>query len=186
MEIILGGGIASSMKEKCFERFDIDYEIIGEGEITIMELLRVLKEDRNFSSVKGLGFRSDGKVVFTEPRSLMPSLDSVPPMDDSLFPMKRLLENSSGVLQVHTQRGCPYQCGFCFNCYRVVSNRVRYRPVDNVINEIERLNDKFDVQMYSLSGELIRRGFLSIKEIGLRNTVRKTYNKLKNKYENKQ
>ena len=155
IEIILGGGIASSMKEKCFERFDIDYEIIGEGEITIIELLGVLKENRDFSSVKGIGYRSNGKVVFTDPRSLMPSLDKVPQMDDSLFPMERLLENSYRVMQVHTQRGCPYQCGFCFNCYRVVSNKVRYRPVGNVIDEIESLNDKYDVQLFALSGELV-------------------------------
>jgi len=154
-KIILGGGISTSLKERCFEKFDIDYEVIGEGEITIIELLKELRGDKNLSSVKGIAFRNNGKIVFTEPQPLMSSLDDVPMFDDSLFPMEKLLNNSRGVFQIHTQRGCPYACTFCTNNFRGVSRKVRYRPVNDVINEIEFFKKKYDIKLFALAGELI-------------------------------
>lgn len=155
IEIILGGGIASSLKQRCFNRFDIDYEVIGEGEETIVELLKELQGDMNLHLVKGIGYRKDGKVEFTAPRPLKESLDDVPMFDDTLFPMAKLIKNSEGIFQVHTQRGCPFACTFCFNCYRVVSRKVRYRPVKNVLDEIEYYKRKYDIELFALCGELI-------------------------------
>lgn len=155
VEIILGGAVASSLKERCFERCGIDYAVIGEGEETIVELLEEIKGRRNFSSVKGIGFKDKGSVVFTQSRSLMSSLADVPMFDDSLFPVEMLLKNSGGIMQIHTQRGCPFACTFCFNCYRVVGREVRYRPVGKVLDEIEVFNRKYDVRLFALAGELI-------------------------------
>lgn len=155
IKIVLGGAIASSLMDRCFKRFDIDYTVIGEGEITIIELLQELKNSGNFNSVKGIGFKSGEKIIFTENRPLMESLDSVPIVDYSPFPVEKLLDNSKGVLQIHTQRGCPYNCTFCFNCFRVVSNRVRYRPVNNVIEEIKLSKNKYNVKLFALSGECV-------------------------------
>ena len=155
-KILLGGGIATSLKKRCFEKFDIDYEVIGEGEISIVELLKELRGDKNLSSVKGIAFRNNGEIVFTEPQPLMPTLDDVPRFDDSFFPMEELIKNSRGVFQVHTQRGCPYACTFCTNNFRGVSRKVRYRPVNDVIDEIEFFKNKYpDIKLFALSGELI-------------------------------
>lgn len=155
IEIILGGGMASSLREKCFKRFDIDYAVIGEGEATIIELLKELSGDRHFSSVKGIGFRENGNIVFTEKRPLMESLDNIPLIDYALFSQDKILKNALGVLQIHVQRGCPGDCTFCFNCFRVVSEKVRYRPVNNVIDEIESLKGRYKVKMFNLSGECV-------------------------------
>ena len=155
VEIVLGGPVASSLREACFKKFDIDYVVIGEGEITVKELLDEIEGDRKFASVKGIGYRRDGKIYFTKNRPLMESLDNVPIIDYSPFPIERLLENSGGTLQVHTQRGCPGNCTFCFNAFRVVSNRVRYRPVKNVVEEIELFNKKYKVELFALAGECV-------------------------------
>jgi anaerobic magnesium-protoporphyrin IX monomethyl ester cyclase len=159
-EIILGGAVASSLKERCFRTLDIDYVVIGEGEVTIVELLKTLGAAGDLYSVRGIGFRDKSdrdKIIFTQDRPLMPSLDSVPIFDDTPFPMERLLKNTKGTLQIHVQRGCPSRCTFCFNCYRVVSGKVRYRPVRNVIDEIEFFKAKFGskVNLFALSGECI-------------------------------
>ncbi len=154
-EIILGGGIASSLREKCFERFDIDYAVIGEGEITIVELLKEIENGRKFSLVKGIGFRSNGEVVFTEPRPLMPTLDDVPMVDETLFPLRKFIKNAKGFMTIHVQRGCPGSCTFCFNSFRVVASKVRYRPADQVVDEIEIFNEKYDIKLFFLTGECI-------------------------------
>lgn len=157
-KIVLGGAIASSMKEKCFAKFDIDYEVIGEGEETMVDLLREIQTTGNYDSIKGIGYkRSDGEVVFTGKRTLMPSLDNVPMFDDSLFPMESYLRESGGYLQVHMQRGCPFSCTFCFNNFRVVSGGARYRPFEQVVDEIEYFKGKYGniINTYALSGECV-------------------------------
>jgi len=159
-EIILGGAVASSLRERCFQRFDIDFSVIGEGEETVTELVREVASARRFSSVRGIGYRdvSDRtKIIFTESRPLMASLEDVPFFDDSLFPLDILLKNTEGTMQIHVQRGCPSRCTFCFNCYRVVSNKVRYRPIANVLDEIDRLKDKYKdkIRLFALSGECL-------------------------------
>ena len=157
-KIVLGGAVASSMKEKCFAKFDIDYEVIGEGEETMVDLLREIQTTGNYNSIKGIGYkRSDGEVVFTGNRMLMPSLDNVPMFDDSLFPMESYLRESGGYLQVHTQRGCPFSCTFCFNNFRVVSGGARYRPFEHVVDEIEYFKGKYGniINTYALSGECV-------------------------------
>lgn len=155
--IILGGPVASCLKEKCFKEFAIDYEVIGEGEVTLIELLKEHASGRMLHKVRGIGFRENGKIVFTEMRPLMLSLDNVPMFDDTLFPMETLLKNTEGVVQIHAQRGCPSNCTFCFNSFRVVSKDVRYRPVNNVLNEIEYLKRKYGqkLALFAISGECI-------------------------------
>lgn len=153
--IILGGGLASALGDKCFQYFDVDFLVIGEGEETLVDLLSQIAGAGQFDTVKGIAYRSAEGVRMTEPRPLMASLDDVPRVDASLFPMDRLLENSGGVLQIHAQRGCPFHCTFCFNCYRVSSRAVRYRPVRNVIEEIEFYHSRYKVRLFAIAGECI-------------------------------
>lgn len=155
--IILGGPGASALKERCFNRFPIDFMVIGEGEITILELLRALTNGGPFQHINGIGFRENGNVRFTERRPLMPTLEHLPLFDDTLFPMERLLRNTHGVFQIHTQRGCPQNCTFCFNAYRVVSRQVRYRPIDQLMIEIKRFKEKYkgQIQLFAISGECV-------------------------------
>ncbi len=155
--IIWGGPGASSLKEKCFEHFAVDFVVIGEGEVTILELLNALEHQRDFSQVKGIGFRNNNQIIFTQPRPLMASLDSLPRFDDTLFPMEKLLQNTNGIFQIHTQRGCPSNCTFCFNAFRVISRHVRYRPVEQVLDEIAYFKEKFKnkIKLFAMAGECI-------------------------------
>jgi anaerobic magnesium-protoporphyrin IX monomethyl ester cyclase len=146
------------MKKKCFESFDIDYMVIGEGEKTVIELIENVTSGKDLAEVKGLGYKNaQGIPVFTADRPLMSSLDDIPYFDDTLFPMDIYLKNTGGVVQIHAQRGCPNRCTFCFNCYRVVGPEVRYRPPKNVVDEIVYLKNKYKdrIKLYAISGECI-------------------------------
>ncbi len=155
IKIILGGGIATAIPARCIERFGVDYVIIGEGEITIIDLMRTLNEGGDIHEVDGIAFRNNTGLKFTRPRQLMPSLENVPHVNTELFPMEKLLKNNNSDFQIHVQRGCPNSCTFCFNCFRVVSNKVRYRPVENVIDEIESVRHRLPIRYFYLSGECV-------------------------------
>lgn len=155
IKIILGGGIATAIPARCIERFGVDYVVIGEGEITIIELLRTLDKGGNILEVDGIAFRDNSGLKFTKPRQLMPSLADVPHINIKLFPIEKLLKNNNNDFQIHVQRGCPNSCTFCFNCFRIANNRVRYRPVKNVIDEIESVRHKLPIRYFYLSGECV-------------------------------
>ncbi|MBW8000485.1 MAG: B12-binding domain-containing radical SAM protein [Planctomycetes bacterium] len=156
IKIVLGGGIATAIPERCLVRFDIDYAVIGEGEVTIIELLKTLNENRSVKDVAGIAFRDNDEVIFTVPRPHMPSLDDVPALNTALFPVEKILNNSKGVFAIHAQRGCPWRCTFCFNCFRTSeTSRVRYRPVKNVVDEIESLHKRLPIKYFYLSGECV-------------------------------
>lgn len=153
--IIVGGTIASSLKERLFQKTDVDFLVIGEGEVTAVELLREMETTRNFDGVRGIGFRRDGQAVFTPSRPLMDSLDDVPILDYSDIQMDKLLASSNGVAQIPTQRGCPFNCTFCYNNFRVISSQVRYRPVGHVLDEIQLLQNKYKINLFAITGECI-------------------------------
>lgn len=155
VKIILGGGIATAIPARCIERFGVDYVVIGEGEITIIDLLKTLNQGGNILEVDGIAFKDNSGLKFTRPRELMPSLENVPHVNVEFFPIKKLLKNNNNDFQVHVQRGCPNSCTFCFNCFRVVSNKVRYRPVENVIDEIESVRYRLPIKYFYLSGECV-------------------------------
>ena len=55
-----------------------DYVVLGEGEQTFSELVNTLEQNESVSKVKGLAFKSDGRIVQTAHRPLMDNLDSFP------------------------------------------------------------------------------------------------------------
>lgn len=121
LKIILGGCHISALSEQTmvvFPQFDIG--VIGEGELTVVELLKVLEEKDSLDNVKGIIFREDGILKINEPRPFIENLDILPfPAWDllpditkfyrpSCFGFKRL-----PITSLLTSRGCPMRCTFC-------------------------------------------------------------------------
>lgn len=66
--IIFGGSHASLIPEIVMEDQIIDYLVIGEGEITLVELLQALENHQNLDSVEGIAYRKGGTVKLTNKR----------------------------------------------------------------------------------------------------------------------
>jgi len=156
--VIVGGTIASSLPNLVLSKTKADILCIGEGEITVIEILEAFAGKRNLKQVKGIAFRKDGEFCFNLPRELIQDLDSVPfPLWD-IFPMENYINaqlivprsNSKGINLI-SGRGCPFRCIYC---YRNFGNSVRMRSVDNVINEMKELNKKFGITHFEFQDEL--------------------------------
>ncbi|MEW6042551.1 MAG: cobalamin-dependent protein, partial [Elusimicrobiota bacterium] len=86
--IVLGGVHPTVMYEKILtEDYNIDYVVIGEGEVTIIELCKKIKDWASLSTVKGIAFRQGNSVRITESRGLIADLDSIS------FPARHLLSS---------------------------------------------------------------------------------------------
>jgi MoaA/NifB/PqqE/SkfB family radical SAM enzyme len=122
----------------------IDYVMVGEYEYTLLDLVTRLEKKKEFSDIKGLIFRKDGKVHFTGLRELIKDLDQLPwPWREDL-PMECYVDAPGGMplpcAQMWTSRGCPYKCIFCLWPHIMYhGNTYRMRDPKKVVDEMEFL-----------------------------------------------
>jgi len=84
---ILGGHGPSPEPEYFLKKTQADVIVIGEGDITIVNLLNALEHKESLSSVSGIAYLDGGRLVLTLPQELIKDLDSIPFPAWDLFPM---------------------------------------------------------------------------------------------------
>lgn len=132
--VIVGGNHVTFLPESMSE--DMDVAAIGEGEETLLEVVRSILEHgfdgARLSEVAGLAFLENGKVRRTETRPLLNDLDLIPP------PMRSLTHKHRNYRRIEmiTSRGCPYKCIYCGSS-ALWGQRVRFHSVEYVIAEME-------------------------------------------------
>ncbi len=142
--IAVGGPYPIALQEKCLEDCRwIDAVVTGEGEYTAVEMVEKLSRNETLAGVQGVVFRHEGTVLKNEPRPLIIDLDSLP------FPARELLGDENQyipppatykrkpVAVIMTARGCNRRCLYCFQIDKSRKSGVRFRSVDNVLQEIE-------------------------------------------------
>lgn len=141
----------------------IDYAIMGEGEITTLELLKALKKNKSVSKIKGLAYRKGKKIITNKPRPLMESIENLPLPAFDLLPMHlysppahhtSLGENIllKPFVIYHTGRGCPYQCTYCA-AKLMWHRRVRHKSIKKVMEEIDILVNRFKIKNLEINDE---------------------------------
>jgi len=134
---------------KLFSEFDIG--VLGEGEVTIVELLDALKNGRNLKDVKGLILREGDDFYLTGKRERLKELDSLPLPAWDLLPkiseyycppvhtVKKLPATN-----LVTSRGCPGQCVFCART--VYENKGTYFTAARVMEMIKDLYHNYGIR----------------------------------------
>jgi radical SAM superfamily enzyme YgiQ (UPF0313 family) len=115
----------------------LDVAVLGEGERTMVELVRAVAAGSGFENVAGIAHRADGAIRFTPSRGFIADLDSLPPPARRLLPLGRY--RALGMpISMTTTRGCPHQCIFCVG-RKMVGAKVRYRSPRRVVDELEAI-----------------------------------------------
>ena len=136
----------------------VDFVVIGEGEITLKELIIKLdKGETNFDSVDGLAFKKDDIIIRTATRQIVKELDTFPlPAWDlvDVSSYKKIWIESHGYfsLNIATTRGCPFKCNWCAK--PIYGNRYNSRSPQQVVNEIEFLINKYDVRYFWMCDDI--------------------------------
>jgi len=146
---MLGGPHASfALKETLLRARWIDVVVIGEGERTLVELVRALEKGKDIRQVAGIAFSEDNRVVKTEPRPLIENLDELPPPARHLLPLSKY-RAIDAPCTVITSRGCPYRCIFCSGP-RLFGRRVRFRDPKLVVDEMENIHKGLGFQRLNI------------------------------------
>lgn len=144
--------------------YGADSVALGEGEMTMLELVNKIEGGEEWRGLAGLAFLDGDKVVVGPPRGLICDLDSLPfPERDNLT--KALGKDRS--VCIYRSRGCYGNCSFCTTrAFHDVSIGPlwRSRSAGNVADEIEELIERWgakDIQIWDDNfmgpGELGRR-----------------------------
>jgi len=123
----------------------LDIVVRNEGEKTMLDLCLCISNKKDLSQVKGISFKSEGKII-DNPSNPYLNLDEIP------FPSRDLLPNylykmhpPFGIYPpfttMETARGCSYKCEFC-----TLSKDVRARSPQKVIEEVKEVIDKYKVR----------------------------------------
>jgi len=165
---VVGGALITSGPKLAMENMNIDYGVIGEGEITMAELAVALISGEDINKVKGIIFRDNaGGFKVTMPREAIMNLDSLPFPDYESFEFGKWLSikwmkppvggllfdiNEEKMLyDIITSRSCPFNCTFC---YHPLGQKYRQRSLDNVFQEIDYLVEKYNINLLNILDEL--------------------------------
>src|ERR1700677_3360903 len=146
-----------------------DVVVIGEGEITLEELVPALQSHavENLHQIDGIAFQSlEGSVVRTKPRAQIGDIDAQPWPARESIDMAKYVEvwrkhHGMGSVSLITARGCPYHCRWC--SHEVFGKTHRRRKPVSVADELEWLIDRYQPDMAWMADDVftIHPGWLS-------------------------
>lgn len=134
----MGGAHVSFCAEQTLTKHpELDLVALGEGEETIVDIVRAFENGRDFSKVPGLTYRENGEIRTTGARGYWIDVDTLPVPSRHLVPLGRYRALDLPI-SMTTSRGCPFQCIFCTG-RQLVGAKIRYRQAKSVVDEMEHV-----------------------------------------------
>ena len=157
--VVAGGPLATDDPDDAFDGGCTDCVVIGEGEVTLNDLVARLLTKTSWEDIAGIAYRRNDGVVRNLPRPLIADLDQLPMPDYSLIDLNRFsnqfLTFTSKISKPHanimTTRGCPYRCAYCHN---ILGKTFRARSPENVIEEMRHLHDSYGITDFQIIDDI--------------------------------
>lgn len=131
---VVGGPHASIMPQEVEHLPEVDYIVIGEGELAFTQLVESVERNELVT-----------RVIIGE----RPDLDSLPFVDRGLFNYRQELRSpplgfKNSFATILSGRGCLYNCSFCAPAeQKIFGKKVRQRTPENLMEEIRYLDKHY-------------------------------------------
>jgi radical SAM superfamily enzyme YgiQ (UPF0313 family) len=136
--VVLGGSGFSIFPRQLLELSGANYGICGEGETAFVSLLAALGNQSGLSTIPGLVYRINGRVVVNRNEGGSPNCHLT--ADDRPAAIAGYYLRDGGMMNLQTQRGCACHCCYC--TYPLIEgSRSRRRDAETVADEFEQLQD---------------------------------------------
>ena len=150
VRVIVGGMHPSSMPKEILKNHSIDFVVLGEGEYTIVELVKIIECNGDYSKLDGLAYKKRGRIFINHKRKFIKNLDVIPFPAFHLFPLEKYFMRQKEIygrtfLPLSTSRSCSRNCNFC-SVHIVHGNVYRARSPQNVVDEIEYLKKRYGIE----------------------------------------
>jgi anaerobic magnesium-protoporphyrin IX monomethyl ester cyclase len=147
---IVGGIHFSFTADESLQQYpEIDYIVRGEGEHTVVDLIKTIRTKGKISRVQGISYRNNNTIIHNEPRPLIENLDTLP------YPAYHLVEENlkkyhftmmagrnTRYMILEGARGCEHHCSFCTQ-WNHWGGRWRTKSAKRIADEIEYLNNTY-------------------------------------------
>ena len=166
--VLWGGKHPSAMPEDSLQYADM--VALGEGELAIQDLATKMEAGQDYFDTEGFHFNTPNGVKENPVAAMVNDLDTLPwidydfcphyvwdqnggdkivPLSNDLLAESLLTPNSTPegkTFLVMMTRGCPFGCTYCFTFKDLYKGEeyVRNRSVENFIQELEMLKNKYD------------------------------------------
>ncbi len=169
LPIVLGGWHPSILPEQTLEADFVDYVVVKQGEMTMLDLAQRFACSATVEDVPGILRAEKGQAIWNPARQY-PPVSHVP----SRLPGYDLIDYDAyqrltGLrwLMYSTSHGCPYNCGYCSNA-SVYGRNLDVLPVEQVVEEVTWLAGRYGIELMGLIDDIFclpeplsgdRRGF---------------------------
>lgn len=156
--IIWGGAHCTFMPDVVMKHDEIDIICIGEGEEALLTLMDRLDAKKDYSDIPNLWTRKNGGLIKNDVGGLETDLDRYPFPDRDLYYNKSAFLRGFVLKRILTQRGCPYNCNYCFEpavkyLYNGKGRLVRRHSVKYVIDELLEIIRKYPTRFIHFSDD---------------------------------
>lgn len=138
--VVAGGPHPTTAPGQILADENFDLCVLGEGEDTLVELLRTLDKGGDIGRVPGVAARRGGGIQMAAPRGLLDDLDRLPQPGDWIS--RVLLDHqrypAKALGHIMATRGCPQLCTYC-GSHLLWGRRPRYRSARAVALELRNL-----------------------------------------------
>ncbi|GBE20415.1 MAG TPA: radical SAM protein [Candidatus Pacearchaeota archaeon] len=157
---IIGGLHATFTDEIILKNYPfVDLVVRGEGEETLLELIKKIKNKKPLEKILGITYRKKGKIIANPSRPFMPSIEDLPFPAYDLFPMKKytLPPDIKGKVNqtslITTSRGCPMGCKFCETTH-AWGKKIRNTSAKKLFETVKYLYENFGIDYIRFADDL--------------------------------
>lgn len=144
--IILGGWHPSLLPKQTLEAPFIDFVVRGQGEESLLELVQHIESGSAPDLIAGIGFKRDGKLMFTPERPLRPLVE-MPPKAYHLADFDAYERLCGRRWAMYTSSlACPFNCSYCTNG-GVYGRKWNALPAEQFVQETVELTRRYDLEM---------------------------------------
>jgi anaerobic magnesium-protoporphyrin IX monomethyl ester cyclase len=144
--VILGGWHPSLLPKQTLEAKYIDIVVRGQGEESLLEVVRHLENRMPMDLIPGIGFKRDKKLIFTTERPLKPIVDS-PPKAYHIADFDAYERVCGRRWAMYTSSlACPYNCSYCTNA-GVYGRKWNALPAQQVVEETVDLTRRYGLEL---------------------------------------
>ncbi len=155
--IVIGGPHASAMPEQSIDELKVDFVALGEGENTVMKLIKNLNDEKYLETIHGLVYRNGSGNIINQGKGETSDINSLPFPAWHLFPLESRrynvslpgVNNKEMVFPLLTSRACPYDCIFC-DSHTVFGRGFHARTPENIVEEMKYLNKRFKARQFDI------------------------------------
>ena len=157
LHIVFGGPQADASAVDTLEEIPwVDFCCCGEGETTVYPLFSALLEDRDYSAVAGLTYRSaDGSIVRNDNPPMTADLDELPYVDFSFLDPVAVEKSQQGrvAATIEAGRGCPFNCAYCSSSL-FWKRKFRLKSAKRIVDEMTRIHDQLGISRFIFQHDL--------------------------------